>query len=329
MLSYLLIAVVTATWLVIARDGKPRYWLVLLAWIWVPLHGMWLVGVTIGIAAVIGMALARPREWRTLAPVAAIPVLSVVVAVLTPLGLNVFRGVTGVGDRNEQLTEWQPPDITSPSSMFLALMIAVVLVTAMRSGQVDWPTIMILGLAMAWGFYSARTVMVGAVMIVPLFAQALQRLVPDVGRPGRRELATVAAIFLVSAGALAVVAGQRADTPVVAGWVDDRLDAMPAGTKVLNDWALGHYALWAHPQVDVVMHGYVDVFTTQELERNIDIVRLEPRWDSEVADLDVDYAFVDPDSSLGYALENQLGWTEVEGDDDYVLLTPGPVQVTD
>lgn len=322
--SYLLIAVVTATWVATARDSKPRYWLILVAWVWVPLHGMWLVGIFIGVAAVVGMTLARPREWRTLAPLAAIPLLSGAVAMLTPLGVNVFRGVTGVGERNEQLTEWQPPDITSPSSLFLGLMIMVVLVTSLRSGPVDWPTIMILGLAMVWGLYSARTVMVGAVMVVPLFAQALSRLVPDVGRPGRRELGTVAAILLVSSGALAVVAVQRADTPVVAGWVERRLDAMPEGTKVLNDWALGHYTLWAHPQVDVVMHGYVDAFTTQELERNIDIVRLEPNWDDQVADLAVDYAFVDPDSALGYALQNQLGWTKVEGDDEYVLLTPTP-----
>lgn len=328
-LSYLFIAIVTATWLAIARDRRPRYWLILLAWIWAPLHGMWLVGLSVGVAAVVGMALASPREWRTLAPVASIPLASAAATVLTPLGLNVFRGVMGVGDRNEQLTEWQPPDITSPSSMFLALMIAVVLVSALRSDQVDWPTILILGLAMAWGLYSARTVMVGAVMIVPLFAHALQRLVPDVGRPGRRELAMVAAIFVVGCGGLAVVAAQRADTPIVAGWVDDRLNAMPDGTKVLNDWELGHYTLWAHRQVDVVEHGYVDVFTTDELERNIDIIRLEPGWDADVAELDVDFAFVDPDSPLGYALKHQLGWTEVEGDDDYVLLIPNAEPASD
>ena len=52
--------------------------------------------------------------------------------------------------------------------------------------------------------------------------------------------------------------------PVVAGWVDERLDAMPAGTKVLNDWELGHYTMARHPQVQLVMHGYVDMFTPDD-----------------------------------------------------------------
>ena len=321
-LSYILIAIVTAAWLATARDGKPRYWLIPLAWIWVPLHGMWVIGITVGVAAFVGIALSRPGEWRLLARLASIPALSVAVAVLTPLGFNVFRGVIGVGDRNEQLTEWKPPDITSPSSLFLALMIVVILVSALRSEQVAWPTILILGLGMAWGAYSARTVMVGAAMLAPLLALSLQKLVPQVGRPGRREIAAVASMFLVAGVALGVVSADRADEPVVASWVDTSLGTMPDGTKILNDWELGHYVLWAHPQVDVVIHGYVDVFTTQELDRNIDILRLEPEWDQAVDELDVDYGLVDPDSPLGYALVHQLGWTEIDGDKDYVLLTP-------
>ena len=33
-------------------------------------------------------------------------------------------------------------------------------------------------------------------------------------------------------------------------------------------------------------------------------------------------SIVDPESSLGYGLIHQLGWTTVEGDKDYVLLEP-------
>jgi hypothetical protein len=127
---------------------------------------------------------------------------------------------------------------------------------------------------------------------------------------------------VLALGLLAITAAERADRSVVAPWVADRLDAMPSGTKVLDDWQLGHYAMAHHPQVQLVMHGYVEMFTPRELDRNVDITRLNPGWDAEVADLDVDYALVDPDSQLGYALVHQLGWTTIEGDDDYVLLTP-------
>ena len=42
---------------------------------------------------------------------------------------------------------------------------------------------MLLGLVLAWGLYSVRTTIVAGVMLAPLLAMALQRLVPTVGRP--------------------------------------------------------------------------------------------------------------------------------------------------
>ncbi|MFC0221353.1 hypothetical protein [Nocardioides zeicaulis] len=321
--SYLLIAVVMGAWLETARDGRPRWWLVPLAWVWVPLHGMWIVGITIGVAAVVGMALTREHPRGLLLRLAAIPVLSALVAFATPLGAHVVDGIAGVGSRNGALTEWDPPDFTSPNALFLVLMIVVVLVVRLRGGEpTDWPTLMLLGLAMAWGLYTLRTTIVAAVMLAPLLAMALQHLVPSVGRPGRREVGLVAAIAVLGSAAMAVVASQRDDDEVVAAWVDDRLAAMPAGTKVLNDWELGHYTMARHPQVQLVMHGYVDMFTTGELDRNLRIAKVEPRWDTSVEALDADYGFVDPNSAMGYALVHQLGWTEVEGDDDFVLLRP-------
>ena len=283
---------------------------------------MWIVGITIGVATVVGMALTREHDRGVLLRLASIPVLSALVALATPLGLHVIDGVTGVGSRNDALTEWDPPDFTSPSALFLVLMIVVVLVVRLRGGAMDWPTLMLLGLAMAWGLYTLRTTIVAAVMLAPLLAMALQNLVPAIGRPGRREVGLVAAIAVLGSAAMALVAAERDDDPVVAGGVDDPHAAMPPGTKVLNDWELGHYTMARHPQVQLVMHGYVDMFTEGELDRNLRIVRVEPKWDTSVEALDADYGFVDPDSAMGYALVHQLGWTEVEGDDDYVLLKP-------
>jgi hypothetical protein len=322
LVSYLFIAIVVAAWLRTVEDGRPRWWLIALTWVWVPLHGMWIVGISVGVAMTVGIALSRRRDLGTLLRIAAIPVLSTLVTVATPLGLDIIDSVTGVGTRNSQLTEWGPPDFTSPAPMFLVLMVAIVLVVNLRSGALDWPALMLLGLSMAWGLYSLRTVIVAGIMLTPLLAIALQRMVPPTGTPGRRELSIVAGITAIALVALGVTAAERADHPVVAPWVDARLDDMPAGTKVLDDWSLGHYVMAQHPQVQLVMHGYVEMFTPDELDRNIGITRLDPGWDEKVADLDVDYALVDPDSQLGYALTDVLGWATVEGDDDYVLLVP-------
>ena len=57
-----------------------RWWLVPLTWVWAMVHGMWPVGIIIGLVALVGLALDRAvtrRQWLRLA---AIPVLSVVAA---------------------------------------------------------------------------------------------------------------------------------------------------------------------------------------------------------------------------------------------------------
>jgi hypothetical protein len=70
------------------------------------------------------------------------------------------------------------------------------------------------------------------------------------------------------------------------------------------------------------MHGYADAFSDEEMDRNVEISVLAPGWDREVAELDVDVALVDPESPLGYAMTNDLGWTEIEADENFALLSP-------
>ncbi|MDR7253775.1 hypothetical protein J2X46_002765 [Nocardioides sp. BE266] len=322
LLSYLLIIATTYAWLRTARDGRARWWVVALAWVWPMLHGMWPIGISISVVAVVGIALQGDVRGRPLLRLAAIPVLSLVVAALNPLGPAVVRSVFDVGSRSAYFSEWGPTDFTEPAGALLAVVVALVLLAGLRSDPVPWVPALLALLALAWALFSVRTTPVAALMLAPIVATALQRLVPDTGPLSRPELASVVAILLVTSLALAVVSAKRASEEVVADWVDSRLDALPAGAKVLDDWSAGAYLLAEHPDLELVMHGYGEVFTDDELARNADLVRLEPGWDDLLADLDVDVALLDPDTPLGYAVENQLGWTRVEGDDDFVLLTP-------
>ena len=51
---------------------------------------------------------------------------------------------------------------------------------------------------------------------------------------------------------------------------------------MLNDWSLGGYLMWRYPQLDLVMHGYGDTFTTAELTRNNDLLLVAPGWEDDV-----------------------------------------------
>ena len=320
--SYLLVVVTTYAWLETARDGRPRWWVVAVAWAWPMLHGMWPIGISISAVAVVGIALQREVRGRALLRLVAIPLLSALVTVASPLGPAVVRSVLAVGSRASYFAEWGPADFTEPAAALLAVIVALVLMSGLRSAPVHWAHVLLTLLALAWALYSVRTTPVAALMLAPLLAAAVQRVVPEGGTMSRPELAALLVLLLVATTALAVVTARRASEEVVPAWVDARLDALPARARLLNDWPTGAYLLAAHPDLDLVMHGYGDVFTPAELERNADVARLEPGWDEHVSELGVDAALLDPGAELGYAVEHVLGWARLEGDDDFVLLTP-------
>lgn len=322
--SYLLVLVVTAAWLATVRDTKPRWWLVVVAWVWAPLHGLWLLSSVIALAVIAGLALERRLTMRQLGTLALIPALSAAVVVATPLGPGIYGSVFAVGSRASYFAEWEPTDFTEPYAIVLLAMFAIVLLVALKWRSLSWSVLMVVGLAGALSVSSSRMTTVAALMLAPLVAEALQEFVPQAPRILRREWVALAAVLTVCAAVMAPVAQVRSDERIAPNWLDTRLDAMPEGTRVLNDWDTGAYFLWRHPQLSLAMHGYGDVFTTEELERNTSILRVRPRWDEEVAGLDADLALVDPDSPLGYAMTNDLGWTVIEADEDFALLSPPP-----
>ncbi|GAA1920640.1 hypothetical protein [Nocardioides hwasunensis] len=323
LLSYVFIAVATHAWLATVKDGRPRYWLVLLAWVWPTVHGMWPFGIMIAVVVLAGMALDRSVAPRALLKLAVIPVASLLLSAATPAGLGAFRSLVDVSSRSDYFAEWGAPDFTSPSSFVLALMLAVVfLVALVRPLPTTWADALMIGMATAWALFTVRTGPAAAIVAAPFLASAIQTFLPSQGPPARREVITVLALAAVSSTVLALSAGSRTSEPVVPAWLDARLDAVPTGTRVLNEWDSGPYFLWRHPQLSLVMHGYGDVFTDDEIQRNADLVQLNRGWDDDVADLEADYALVTADSRLGYALVHQLGWTVLEGDDEFELLSP-------
>ena len=321
-LSYLFVIVVTAGWLATVRDGQPRWWLVLVGWVWVPLHGMWPLSIMIAAAVIAGLALERRHSLRQLGVLALIPLLSAAVALATPLGGGVYSALFAVGSRAEYFAEWGATDFTEPYAIALLAMFAVVLVVAVKRRTLSWPDLLLVGLAGALAVTSTRMTTVAALMLAPLVAAAFQEFVPRAPRLELRESLALGAILVLCAAVLVPVVQSRADDTVAPAWLDERLDALPEGTRVLNDWNTGAYFLWRHPQLALVMHGYGDVFTGAELDRNVSILRVRPGWDDEVAELEADVALVDPNTALGYAMTNDLGWTEIEADENFALLSP-------
>jgi hypothetical protein len=323
-ISYLLVAVTTAAWMSSRVDGRARWWLVPLTWVWAMSHGMWPVGIVIGLVAVVGISLDRGFPRRDLLKLAAVPVASAVAAALTPVGPALYPAVLLVGSRGQYFAEWQPADFTRPSSIALLILLGLLLGLMLRRRTAStWTEILLVGLAVAWAVYTTRTVGVAAMMLVPLTASALGALT-HAGRPQRRETVTVLIGAVACLVALAVAVPRTVDdAPKDPSW-SATLDDLPAGTKVLNDWGGGGYFMWRWPQLDLVMNGYGDIYTEDELDRNFRIDATNPGWVASVQSTDARYALLDPGSRLAYALEELEDWKVIQRSDDLVLLTAPP-----
>ncbi len=88
---------------------------------------------------------------------------------------------------------------------------------------------------------------------------------------------------------------------------------------MLNDWSLGGYLMWRYPQLDLVMHGYGDTFTTAELTRNNDLLLVAPGWEDDVRALGPRVAVLRPFSALAIQL-GAVGWRIVHRSEDLEML---------
>jgi hypothetical protein len=323
--SYLFTAVVVAASLRTLDDHRVRWWPVPLVWLWAMLHGMWPVALMVGALATGGLALDRaPR--RVVVRSGAATLGCAVAAAVTPTGPALYGAVVQVGARTSYFAEWQPPDWVSWQSGAFAVLLAATLVALWCRGRNSWTETLLVLLAGVFAAYSVRTVPVGAAMLAPLAAGPLQalasRAVPGprtaAGRGERRALVGGAVLTLV---ALAVVVPHTSADPLPEpSWAGPALDALPPGTKVLDDWSLGGYLMWRYPRLDLVMHGYGDTFTTGELDRNNGFVTTAPGWERDLHATGARVAVVRPTTQLAYSLVATAGWQVVHRSDSLEML---------
>jgi hypothetical protein len=311
--SFFLVAVTAAAWFRTREDGRLRWWLIPLTWVWAMVHGMWPLGIGIGLVAVVGMAIdhapGRPSTGRALL----VPGLSALAAALTPVGPQLYGAVLVVGSRKNYFSEWSTPDFTQRSVVLLCAFLAVTTVVMARQGRRSWFDLAFLLVAAGCAVWSWRTVPVSAMLLVPLAAHEIgsaRSVRPQ--RVPRVERVLLAVAGVVALVALAVVVPHTSDEPPAQpSWVDPALSSLPAGTKVYGSWDWGGYLMWRYPQLDLLMHGYGDTFTDAELQRNTDIEGLAPGWDQELRKTGCTIAVLRSTSPVAYALQHQLGWTVV------------------
>src|SRR3954447_7312746 len=222
-LSYLLVAVVVAAWLRTLDDGRARWWLVPLVWLWAMLHGMWPVALAVGAVATVGLLLDR-RPRAVVLRSAGVTAACAVAAALTPVGPSLYGAVLTVSSRARYFSEWQPPTWTSWSSIGFIVLFVATLAGLWLRGANTWTETLLVALGGVFAAYADRTVPVAAAMLAPLAAAPLQSLLG--GRPPvrARERWAVAGAAVAALVALGLAVPHTSPDPIaMPAWADSTL----------------------------------------------------------------------------------------------------------
>jgi hypothetical protein len=327
LVSFVLLAVVVTAWLRTEQDHRVRWWLVPLSWAWALCHGFWFVGAGYGALFVAGFALSRRMPVTVLLRQAGVVVASLVVVVLSPIGLGVLRAPFAVNDTRPYVQEWERTDLTSVSALGALAMVLVVTATWLLTRRdVSLPGVLVLFSSVFWIWYAGRTVAVAGVVLAPLCAAALERSVParEVAPSRRTELTWLTVAAALTTGVVAVLAPTTSDRPGgVPVALDAQLDRLPPGTGVFNDYALGGWLTWRHPDLEQYIDGLITPYTLAHVRGYALADATGPGWYAVVRDSHARVALVASGSPLAAGLAHR-GWTTLGTDDGYVLLHAPP-----
>ena len=324
LISFVLLAVTVGAWWKTAHDLRPRWWLAPMTWVWASSHGLWGVGVLLGLAVIAGLALDRRLDRRTALRLLAVPALSVVAAALTPIGPRLLLTPFEVSSNAAQFVqEWQPTD---PRNLFAAVtlaMIALALLPWIRGTSArPWWQIALAGTAVISTLAMFRTVPVGSIIAAPLLASALQE---QRGHPAARltQRGTRGWAALVVAAAIVAAPISAAVAKDPSGWPErlrPQLAAIPAKTVVLNDFAAGGWLLWADPKLTPVIDLRSEIYSMEYIRDYRRTEEVQAGWRGFLARTKPRYALLKTRAPLTDALQGQLHWTIVGKDAGYVLL---------
>jgi hypothetical protein len=324
LLGFVFLSLALVAWWKMAGDLRPRWWLVPLTWVWASSHGLWVVGVGLGVVTVAGLALDRRLTWATARRLLAVPALSLVAAALTPVGPALLLTPLTVGrDVRDFVGEWQASSAHDPATFVTLCMLALVALSWARSRRLPpWWQVAHLVVAFVATLAMERTIAIGAVVAAPLLAQTLQdwRGTPAAALPRRDTLAWLAmgiSALLIAAPLAATLAAQPVDVPT---GLQPALSNLPAGTVVLEDINMSAWAGWVAPQLRPIEDSRSEIFSRQQHLDYARLVAAATGWDTILARSGATWALVRTGSPLAAALQERKSWETVGTDHAYSMM---------
>jgi hypothetical protein len=322
LVTFALAAITTSAWLRTRSDGRIRWWLVPVTWLWACSHGMWFVGPVIGSLIVVGTLLERRTTMVQAGRMALVPVLSVVAAGLTPVGPRLYTSPLQVGGVTAYISEWQRPGLGDPATLAALALVLPVVIHLMRSARREWAIVVLTMFALVLVLTWSRTVGLGAVILAPLAATAIQDLVgqPIPGTLSRERLAVASAglgSLLVAALLVPTVAAAPAIGP---NDLDAALAQLPPGSIVCNDQTDGGWLMLQHPGLRPTMDTRVELYSVDHIEAYLRFMAGDAEWQAYPNRVGCTYAVLPVDAAVVPLMRATREWSLVGQAQSYVLL---------
>ena len=327
-ISLILLCVTLSAWLRTERDLLPRWWLVPLTWVWATAHGMWSAGVLLSGVIWLGLVLDGKVRGRAAARLLAVPLLSCAAALVTPVGPKLVLSQLAVSARTSMIAEWGPTSFRTVPAASAAILMALIVVLWARRGSVSRTSLLLALLACGWVVLVSRMVPLGAIVLAPLAAEALQRSRSADAAPVRVGVFERLVVWGGLAACLVGVAVAVPQTSAHPGGVprqfETRLAVLPKGSPVLVEDGTGAWIEWRFPTLSPVIDGMLDAYPVDYIKRFQEYRNVQPGWKKFVRRSGADVAVLVKGSALSAAMQDRLGWRPVQRDADWVYLeAPG------
>jgi hypothetical protein len=284
----LLVALLVTAWRGRAAppsEGRLRWWvgvaIVVLFALWANLHGGFIAGLLLLGLVTVGLAI---DHWRgipgtlPLSRVAALGLVGVLAAitvtVATPLGAAIWSYLLSFQNQAISLasTEWQSAFGDPLAILYLGLatvFAAWMWVSSPRPRRAT--TLLVTAGFLVFAGYSVRNI----VFVGPVLALQVAWTAPNRSPgPMRFPVAVAGSVAAAAALAWAAVLGPARDDPTLGFPVADYAIAHPPKQgRIVTYAGVGSYINWRSPETRVVLNGWLEHFTPQELRDNYGVLR--------------------------------------------------------
>jgi hypothetical protein len=328
--SFVLLALVLRAWNRTADDLRPRGYVIPLVYGWSLCHGFWFIGVGYGFLVIAGLVLDRRLGVAQAGRLLLVATLAGASVLLNPVGIGVFLAPFQVNAIRQFGSEWAHTTPTMLAPVVVLLVQLAVLVLWSRHRELwSWRRVLMLASSVFWLWYAWRTVALAGVVVAPLFTETLERVLarsdvpaPDAPVPSAAaESVFVGAVAALCALALLVVVPVVYQPPPTDSAVDRALDRLPPGTVVFNEFDVGGYLVWRHPDLHPVIDGLITPYSPQYVADDFRALDAAPGWQRFVDASGARAALLLSRSRVTRLLEDD-GWVTAARYNDYVVLRP-------